>query len=145
MSASSGVLTIPVLNSFSAAAEPIGSLSGKAVCYVSTTLIKLINTLFVVLATVDFLKITPFHHINMDLSCPYRSYWNCHQKPLDIGHRGMGMSLTPDKFNKAAAIPENTIHSFLSACDCVSLSSMTLFVIGCEHSRCCVVTGCRVY
>jgi glycerophosphoryl diester phosphodiesterase len=94
MVASSGVLIIPILsNNCSAASELIGSLS------------------------VDFLKITPFCHASMDLSCPYRQYWNCHQKSLDIGHRGMGMSFTSDKFNKVSAIPENTIHSFLSACD----------------------------
>jgi hypothetical protein len=38
------------------------------------------------------------------------------------------MSFTSDKFNKVSAIPENTIHSFLSACDSVSISSEWLMI-----------------
>ena len=68
---------------------------------------------------VDFLKIMPFDETLMDLSLSHCYDWN-YRRPLYIGHRGMGMSLTLDKFNKQSDIPENSIHSFLSAVDHVS-------------------------
>ncbi|XP_062515967.1 glycerophosphocholine phosphodiesterase GPCPD1-like isoform X2 [Corticium candelabrum] len=87
-----GVVAVTVFAAGSSSFQPIGSLS------------------------VDFLKIMPFDETLMDLSLSHCYDWN-YRRPLYIGHRGMGMSLTLDKFNKQSDIPENSIHSFLSAVD----------------------------
>lgn len=60
----------------------------------------------------DFLKITPFIHLNCNMSKSYIRYWNTKWQGLDVGHRGSGTSFKAIDGN---VIRENTIASLKKA------------------------------
>ncbi|XP_052797053.1 glycerophosphocholine phosphodiesterase GPCPD1-like isoform X2 [Mya arenaria] len=63
--------------------------------------------------TFDYLLIKPLIGAQFSLEVTYQNYWKA-REPLDIGHRGMGMSYS-NKCKMLAATRENTIKSLQDA------------------------------
>ncbi|KAH3838085.1 putative glycerophosphocholine phosphodiesterase GPCPD1 homolog 2 [Dreissena polymorpha] len=64
--------------------------------------------------TCDYLLIKPLKGFNASLEVSYQKHWNWSRQPLDIGHRGMGVSYS-NKCKMPASTRENTVKSLVDA------------------------------